>query len=235
MTRPPAQAATPDSPLMEFLLGILASLLTAGGLTDPATVQAAAREAIDAYAPRNHAELLTVTQIVGLSLTALDNLRLSMGPDVTSAMKLRLRGNANALNRLSLRHAGSLEKSRSAVPPDRTGQAPSRQPAIAREQPPLSETKPDSEQWAEGMTAAAAELRSRAAHVTAAQRGTDQIWADVLTGVASELHRAMPASVKADLLGSTLMQRGPSRWNHRNNQVKGESGIREPRRPQTPL
>jgi hypothetical protein len=89
-------ALDPPSHLMAFILGLLAPLLMTGSLTDISLARLAAAEAIAAYGKGN---LMTIGQILAFALTALDNLRLSMPPDLSLSMKLKLRGNANALNR----------------------------------------------------------------------------------------------------------------------------------------
>ena len=55
---------------------------------------------------------MTIGQILAFALTALDNLRLSMAPDLSLSMKLKLRGNANALNRCARDNSKLLEKAR---------------------------------------------------------------------------------------------------------------------------
>ena len=90
--------AQPDGSLMPFLLAVLTPFLTAGGILDPDLARQAATEAIAAYGDR---QLLTTGQVVAFALAALENLRLSAPPDLSLSMKLKLRGNANALNRSS--------------------------------------------------------------------------------------------------------------------------------------
>ncbi len=87
-----------DDLMMGVILTLIGPLLMAGGLTDPDMVRLAARQAIDKYRIGGQADLLAVSQLVGFGLSALDSLRLAAG-DVQEGMKIRLRGNANGLNR----------------------------------------------------------------------------------------------------------------------------------------
>jgi hypothetical protein len=102
--QPPNQQSgveeAPASPLMMFILAAVSSIMTAT-LGDPQLARLAAREAIDAYRVRNQHAPMTIGQIVAFAAAGLDSLRLSMPADVSLSMKLRLRGNANGLNRSS--------------------------------------------------------------------------------------------------------------------------------------
>ena len=87
------------SPLTQIVLSLLTPLMLTAGITDTALARSAAQEAIAAYPP---GRTLLVTQIVAFAMAALDNLRLSTAPGLALSMTLKLRGNANALNRASL-------------------------------------------------------------------------------------------------------------------------------------
>ncbi|MDR3529974.1 MAG: hypothetical protein P4L90_05385 [Rhodopila sp.] len=107
----------PSGLLMEFILGLLAPLLMAGSITDMHLARLAAQEAVAAYKARGQGELMTIGQILAFALTALDNLRLSMAPDLSLSMKLKLRGNANALNRAARDNSETLERARRETSP----------------------------------------------------------------------------------------------------------------------
>jgi hypothetical protein len=64
-----------------------------------AEARLAAAQIIAAYQPAGSNQLINVAQVVAFAVTAIDNLRLSLPPDLSLSMKLKLRGNANALNR----------------------------------------------------------------------------------------------------------------------------------------
>ncbi len=74
-------------------------LVSAGGNTGQA--RAAIKELIDAYHASTPAELDLVGRIIGFSLAAMDNLRLSMAPDLSATKVLRYRCNAATLSRSS--------------------------------------------------------------------------------------------------------------------------------------
>jgi hypothetical protein len=105
--------AIPEQPsdlLIEFVLSLIVPLLMTGCIVDIALARLAALETIAAYKARGQGELVTIAQIVGFALAALDNLRLSTAADLSLTMKLRLRGNANALNRASQRASIALQR-----------------------------------------------------------------------------------------------------------------------------
>jgi hypothetical protein len=106
--------------LMEFALSLLVPFLTTGSLTDPALARRAAAETIAAYQAAGQDQLVTIAQLVAFALASLDNLRLSMPPDLSLSMKLKLRGTANALNRSSQRATATLDRQRRDItPPER--------------------------------------------------------------------------------------------------------------------
>ncbi len=110
---------------MEFVLAVLASMM-APTLAGHQLARLAAQEAIDAYRPHGTHELVTIGQIVAFAVTALDTLRLSMPRDVSLSMKLRLRGNANGLNRSSRDCTRLLETARLPAKAPLTGMPPLR-------------------------------------------------------------------------------------------------------------
>ena len=107
----------PANLLMEFVLSLLVPFLTTGSLTDPALARRAAEETIAAYKAAGQDQLVTIAQLVTFALTALDNLRLSMPPDLSLSMKLKLRGNANTLNRAAQHATATLDRQRRTVAP----------------------------------------------------------------------------------------------------------------------
>src|SRR5208282_2056563 len=88
----------PSYLLMEYILAVLAPLLIAGSISDLRLARLAAMEAIAAYKARGEEELMTIAQIAGFAIAALDNLRLSAAPELSVSLKLKLRGNAAALS-----------------------------------------------------------------------------------------------------------------------------------------
>jgi len=171
-----------DSPLLEFLLVVLASVMGAG-LGDAALARRAAVEAIEAYQPRGQGELIATGRILAFAMAGLDTLRLSAPADLSPSMKLKLRGTANGLNRSAkdngvLRGAGPA--SGSAV--TEADSAPP--PAVP---PPPPEKAPVVQDWAKAMRGVAGRLRQGAAEAAPEQRTLNALWIDALTGVAGEI------------------------------------------------
>jgi hypothetical protein len=110
------------TPLMQVILGVLTPLMLAGGITDPGLARRAAQEAIAACNP---GPLIAIAQVVAFALAALDSLSLSAPSDTSITMKLRLRGNANALSRSSHRASATPPaqptRPQANPPPVRTG------------------------------------------------------------------------------------------------------------------
>jgi hypothetical protein len=234
MTPPGTEPAR--SHLMDFIIAFLAPLLTAGSITDVHFARLAAREAIDAYKARGQNELVTIAQIVAFALAALDTLRLSMPAELSLAMKLKLRGNANALNRAARDNTQTLERTRRTSLPLQAslaeqaaiagwevdaafGDTPEIQPEVTQAAPasaPIAATSAQHQNqlhWAGAMKAVAARLQASVAIVAPAQRKANALWIEALTGVASDLTMgkgpiATFGMSKAELLCSTLMSGG---------------------------
>ena len=182
-------AEQPASPLMTFILTALAAMM-APTLNDLALARLAAREAIDAYQARGQHELMTIGQIVAFAVTALDTLRLSMPDDLPLPMKLRLRGNANGLNRASRDCTRSLEKAQISPTP--------KPPPEAKTPQPLPELD-----WAEAMQSMAATLQD-ATTASPEERETDALWIEALNNVSGELRQAKPQTTLRSNLMATL-------------------------------
>ena len=202
------------SPLMAFVVAVLSALMSPC-LADQHLARLAAREAIAAQKTSGGGELLTIAQIVGFALTALDTLRLSMPEELSLSMKLRLRGSANAQNRSARDNTLIQKRVRSAA------MIPAPDPVLPTvlSPPPAPVLKPETQhltggEWSKAMQSAAARLQTNAAIVSPAQRETDALWIEALTAVAGELAQEKnqtnsPGMVKAGLLRSTLMASDP--------------------------
>jgi hypothetical protein len=99
---------SPTDIMLTLITGILSPLFLAGCDGIPEHGGMAAMEALNTYGVRTQAELLIVSKIVAFGLAALDDLRLSMHPDVGLAQKIRLRAQANALNRSAQQNEAAL-------------------------------------------------------------------------------------------------------------------------------
>src|SRR5690349_4198649 len=103
--------------ILEKILAFLAPLFldVAGG--DTGAAREAARIMLESYGPRTDRELRHAALVIAFSFAALDALSRSANSDLTVNQVLRLRGNANALNRAALRNEQALEALR-AQPPE---------------------------------------------------------------------------------------------------------------------
>ena len=87
--------------LFETILGFMLPFFLVGAGGSPDIAGAAVRELIDAYGAGTSTELDLVGRIVGFSIAALDNLRLSMTTGMSDTKVLRYRCNAVTLSRAS--------------------------------------------------------------------------------------------------------------------------------------
>lgn len=229
-----ATTALPTNPLAEFLLGFLTPFLMTGDITDPTLARAAAQQAIDDCRAQGRSDPISIARTLTFTLAALDNLRLSRQSDVSASMRLRLRANANALNR----SAGNV-----AEPPARRLDAPARadtketnptedaataaaripvsapgsQPAAPSMPAAATIAQPDRRlEWASAMRTEAALLRNSRFDTSPARRTSNRFWVDVLTGAAADLTQpagsgCRPGLSKAELLRTTLMSADPAR------------------------
>jgi hypothetical protein len=222
----------PASYLMEFILGLLAPMLMAGSITDLHLGRLAAQEAIDTYKTRGQTNLMAIGQILAFALTALDNLRLSMAPDLSLSMKLKLRGSANALNRSARDDTQTPDKGRRTTPPLKpeiaeqaamatweetetapgsaaanvvTVAAPAVQP-VASPAVPLTAEQPNGPHWANAMRMQAARLRANTPNVPPFLQKNNALWVDVLTGVASDLTRGKCAIASPGMSKAELLR-----------------------------
>ena len=185
----------PESALLDYLLAVLASVM-APALDDPALARKAAQQAIDAYQPQTTHELLATGQILAFALTALEALRLSAPEDVSPSMKLKLRGNANGLNRAARDNTRILDAIRHTPAPLPAWQIP--------EPPPAKPTgKPD---WASTMTRIAAKLGENPPPPATFQHTVNTLWIDTLKTVAREI---TPPKNRAALLQTTTLATDP--------------------------
>jgi hypothetical protein len=178
MTQPTPEL---DDALRAVILAFLAPILMTGDLAEART---AAQQAISAHKATGGDQLISIAQIVGFALTALDNLRLSMPEDLSMSMKLRLRGNANGLNRSAHRATATLDSQRRAAAPAPTPR-PDEAPFV-----PTSTPEPQPDEAPNVLTAlhdARTELRRAQTPDLPADRQIDLSWADAMTDVAAEI------------------------------------------------
>ncbi len=218
----PSDEAAPGDPihpadvLLNLIVIILAPIFLDASGGSIAFARMAALETVIAYRARHNADLIAIAQIIAFGLAALGSLSLSMADEISLSMTLRLRGNANALNR-------SAEQNRRALTQARPNQ------------PGPNQTDPDNlpRQHAETAYQAACEPQltaqpAAAQNVTAApqpappsasspaqpteERERQAIWATAMANVAAEVTASLPnlppaerraASIRAAALSST--------------------------------
>ena len=96
---------------MTFLTPML--LWSCNGDADLARL--AAIETLDEFGILGHRGLITAARIIVYELAALSSLSLSMADDIPPALALRLRGNANSLDRAAERNHRALEREQRAA------------------------------------------------------------------------------------------------------------------------
>ncbi len=142
---------------------------------------------------------------MGFAVAALDTLRLSMPAEVPVPLKLRLRGNANGLNRSSCACRRLLETGRACERVGGRGRAVRAGEAGAAagvdggsttdpaSEPPVSQALNGTD-WADAMQTVAATLATDAATASPEQREIDAVWIEALNGVGAELRAGSPAA-----------------------------------------
>jgi hypothetical protein len=116
-TSTPDQDTTlhPAEILIHVVVILLAPMFITAADGNIGLARRAALETINAYRVRNHASLMTVAKVIGFGLATLGSLSLSMTDDLSIPLILRLRGNANALDRSADRNERKLEASHPAA------------------------------------------------------------------------------------------------------------------------
>jgi hypothetical protein len=102
----------PSDILLNLIVTLLAPMFLCASGGDILFARMAALETVNSYCGRTHADLLLIARIIGFGLAALGSLSLSMVDDLSLAMTIRLRGNANACNRSSEQSRRALNESR---------------------------------------------------------------------------------------------------------------------------
>lgn len=104
-------SGSPSSVIVERIVRVLSRFLLDGASGDAAQARLAATELLQSYGARTGADLLLAAQIIAFGFAALDNLGQSFAdPDLTLAKIMRLRGNANALNRAAQQCRRALDR-----------------------------------------------------------------------------------------------------------------------------
>jgi hypothetical protein len=187
-SKPGPDTGTPFHPadiLLNLIVTLLAPMFLCASEGDIRFARMAAMETVNGYRAQNHAGLIAVAQIVAFGLAALGSLSLSMADDLSVSMTLRLRGNANALNR-------SAEQNRRALT------RPHADDAMPRPNPAASIDQEDHPQKTEAQKATPAPISNDKAPIAAKlltpqqQQQNRSAWATAITGVAKEFTDSLP-------------------------------------------
>jgi len=183
----------PADVMLNLVAALLAPmfLLASGG--DIAFARMAALETVAAYRVSNQASLLAVAQIVAFGLAAMGSLSLSMADDLSLSMTLRLRSNANALNRSAEQNRRALENT-SHNPPDASQTTPIDEAAIIAAVAAARQAAAEAQAQAQARTAAPKPVQPPTPAPTPRP-------ASVITSEQEQHHRAMWASAIADVAG----------------------------------
>jgi hypothetical protein len=114
---PASEPATPSATLANLVLALLAPMFLWSTAGDLRLAYAAAAQTVNEYSITNRLSVFTVAKIIAFDIATLSSLSLSMYEDVSMLEALRLRGNANSLDRSGERSRLRLEQER------RTGHA----------------------------------------------------------------------------------------------------------------
>ncbi len=229
----PAGFLRPSDLLLNLVISIIAPIFRRVTGGDTGLARLAAIEALNTYRVRNFAELIAVAQIIAYGLAALDSLTQSFGEDLPVSMVLRLRGNANALNRAAEQNRRLLRAIPQPQDEDVMAQPePAAMPEACEDtldtEPFLSDAAAEllaaeaSDRLAGPQPKAAAQPVEPAASPVAATAGDTaadkrhrEMWAIALVSEASEISSGLPgmpaaergaASIRAGMLASTANQ-----------------------------
>jgi hypothetical protein len=168
--------------MVNLILALLTPMFLWSTAGDIRLAHTAAAGTLNAYGAANRLSLWTAAKIIAFDIATLSSLSLSMYEDVSLSMTLRLRGNANSLDRSGERNRRALEQASRTAEAGETEE--SVEAAIAEAQRMVSEAKARTR-----AAARAAEAKPDPApapeHPVAAQQRRSS-WADAMTVVAEE-------------------------------------------------
>jgi hypothetical protein len=182
MTQASSHPLNPANALLHIIGSLLAPIFLDASGGDIALARLAAMATVTAYPATTPADQLAAGQVIAFGLAALGALSRSLADDDPPAMKLRLRGNANALNRSAEQNRRLLGEPDHPVTPA----ARMKRPALS-EQPKTPRQAADPEVWAAAMVREAAKLNAGLANLSPADRKAASFRAETLSSTASEL------------------------------------------------
>jgi hypothetical protein len=107
-----SRTAPPPNLLLTLIITLLTPMFLCAGGPDIALARQAAAETVNAYRARDPVSLFTIAKIIAFEFATLSSLSLSMADDVSLSLTLRLRGNANSMDRAAERNQLALEQHR---------------------------------------------------------------------------------------------------------------------------
>jgi hypothetical protein len=198
----PAQGAS--DLLVNLIIALLAPMFLWSCKGDVALARTAAAETLDAYCAADNLTLIRAAKVLAFDLATLSSLSLSMFDETSASMALRLRGNANSLDRAAERNRTALEQDRRNAPivaqtAGLTEAAVAAPVQEAQRQVGQAEARAQPAQARPAPQPASAPAR---APMTEQQRKT--AWAGAMAGVAAdmmaELNGPSPAARPADMM-----------------------------------
>jgi hypothetical protein len=193
-------SALETTPAADKLASLILALLTPMFLWSTAgdirLAYAAAAGTVNEYRVTNRLSLFTVAKIIAFDIATLSSLSLSMYEDVDMVLALRLRGNANSLDRSAERNRRLLEEqgrtastgpsaeAAAAEAQRRAGAAKARMHAATETLPTATPATVAEPPVATAPAPETPSASARAARSTAEQRRS--AWADAMTAVAAE-------------------------------------------------
>ncbi len=108
----PQPSLHPSDILLNLITTLLAPMFLSVSGGDIGFARLAALDTVTSYRSRHSADLIAIAQIVAFGLAALGSLSLSMEDNLSLSMTLRLRGNANALNRSAEQNRRAMQANR---------------------------------------------------------------------------------------------------------------------------
>jgi hypothetical protein len=191
-------ATTTDTYLVNLILALLTPMFLWSTAGDIRLARVAAAQTLNEYRVATRLSLFTVAKIIAFDIATLSSLSLSMYEDVSMLLALRLRGNANSLDRSAERNRRALEQAGRTSEAEETEEAVEAaiaeaqrmvREATARIRAATAEAQPDpaptAEAAAQATQAPAPEPPSAAARQATAQQ-RQAAWADAITAVAEE-------------------------------------------------
>jgi hypothetical protein len=185
------QTAAPANSLADLILALLAPMFLWSTAGDIGLAYKAAAQTVNEFRITNRLSLFTVAKIIAFDIATLSSLSLSMYEDVDMVLALRLRGNANSLDRSAERNRRLLEQQSHAAAPEASVEAKieEAQRMVAEAKAKVQAARPAAESQPAPAPVAKPEASAPApvpSSVRTAAGRPQTAWADAMTAVAAE-------------------------------------------------